>query len=164
MAGVALLALGLASAPWQVLLLILLAVLLIPQWLLRQNQKVLQGMPIEMPIADAPGTALTPHVAQTPVSSDNQSGHTTESSAPPPDTLVYRGATYSNTTPAPVENKSGKYNGNEISGKYRGCTWTVSHPPTPPATPPTVEMKYRGARITPPTDSLPGVDHQAEGK
>jgi hypothetical protein len=41
-AGVSILVIGLASASWQVLLVLLLAVLLIPQWLLRRNEEALQ--------------------------------------------------------------------------------------------------------------------------
>lgn len=129
--GITALVVGLASASWQVLLFLLLLVWLITQRLLKQ---------IEAPAGlNSGGTAAEGSTVDR---------LTVESSADS-DTLTYRGAKYH--TPTAAEMAAMPPEAHELSGKYRGCTWkTTESEPAVSTQPPAAEMKYRGAKVTPP--------------
>jgi hypothetical protein len=109
-----LLIVGLMSAPWQLLLLILVAGILASKWLIRQSQlqdvlEDIEGLESSQPIADIEAPAASPM----------------EQPSPPPqcsdaNTLSYRGANYASGSPtAPSANQSKSV----LSGKYRGGHW-----------------------------------------
>lgn len=122
--AVLLLIMGLISAPWQVLLLLLVIGLVVIWWLMEQNRS--RSLPQE-----AEG-----------VSPSNYSEAPVESSDPQPmQPLTYRGTIYKPKSDSELE-VSGK--GGEISGKYRGSVWKKA--PAIDAHPEQIEIigKYRG--------------------
>jgi len=133
-----LVAIGLFTASWQLLLLLLLGILVVSQWLLRQNQPLVSVQNV------VHGMGATPsHPPETGGSiAPTESSH-----------LSYRGVQYDNPgeTATVISMEQARM---ERAGKYRGCVWRNGSQPIqkPPA--PMGAMKYRGARIVP-----PGSDH-----
>lgn len=134
LAGISALVVGLASASWQVLLFLLLLVWLGTQRLLKQTYA---PVPAGSNLGGDFGEESTVDRLSEPPSADS-------------DTLIYRGAKYH--PPTVVDVASTAVEAHELSGKYRGCTWKTAEPESTSTTqpPPAIEMKYRGARVSPP--------------
>jgi membrane protein implicated in regulation of membrane protease activity len=109
-----LLMVGLMSAPWQVLLLILVLGVWLSKWLIRRSQlqEVLEDL-------DGLSHSQTATNGQMPLSSEPAPSIDTT-------TLSYRGASYMPPTNQASENNSESYAEKDaVSGKYRGGIWTA---------------------------------------
>ena len=95
-----LLMVGLVEAPWQILLLILVAATLVSQWLIRHSH--LQSALKDLENDDAP------------IASSSQSGHSKDNAV-----LSYRGASYTQAQPS----SDASITPLEMVGKYRGQFW-----------------------------------------
>lgn len=119
---------GLVSAPWQILLLFLLVIWAVSQRLLKgnQNSDPSETVPPGVTVSSLPAPSLSSEIPS----------------------LHYRGAVYESGVASTTLNSG---SGVGLSGKYRGCTWgnaTEEFKPSQPPQQPTIEMKYRGVRVS----------------
>jgi membrane protein implicated in regulation of membrane protease activity len=108
--GVVLALVSLLSAPWQILLFFLVAVFLLTNRLLAENQKQDEFVPKENESTSVNESAT------------HSEATTLQDVAEAEKMLTYRGACYKPPT-VPTDGLANR----EVSGKYRGGTWRSSH-------------------------------------